>query len=204
MTTLAAGIADALGSPLSIAAIYDRDYHSKEQIDEVVETLSKNLALAHVHTRKEIENYLLIPNALRRAIDRIQSNRSTHQDTHMPNVDIESLLYSIIDPMRDEVMSQIVAKRLEKLKPKGRDQADIMKESVAEFNLKWKFLEDRLTIAPGKEVLRAVRTHLQEQLGVSLTDTRIIEAMRKDDIPEDLRNLLHEIDKFRTSTQDMS
>ena len=73
VTTLASGIAEALGASLSIAAIYDRDYFCPEQICEVVAKLSGHLRLAHVHKRKEIENYLLIPvvldRALRRAVD---------------------------------------------------------------------------------------------------------------------------------------
>ena len=199
VTALAAGIADALGSPLSIAAIYDRDYHSSEHIEEVVEALSKNLTLAHVHARKEIENYLLVPHALRRALDRTLSERAARQDAStMPTVDVEALLVSITDPMRDEVMSQLVTKRSEKLKPTGRDPADVMRETIAEFNLRWDDLPTRLTIVSGKEVLRAFRAYLQQQLGVSLTDARIVDAIHRDEVPEDLRDLLHAVDAFRT------
>ena len=205
VTTLAAGIADALGSPLAIAAIYDRDYYSIEHIDEVVGALSKNLTLAHVHARKEIENYLLIPSALSRALDRILAERAARQETSpLPRADVESLLISITDPMRDDVMSQLVAKRSEKLKNTGRDTAHIMKETMADFNQKWYELSTRLTIAPGKEVLRALRAYLQEHLGVSLTDARIIDAIHRDEIPEDMIDLLHAVDAFRISAPDAS
>jgi hypothetical protein len=200
VTTLAAGIAEALGSPLSIAAIYDRDYYSVEHVKEVVEALSKNLTLARVHTRKEIENYLLIPSALGRALDRAVTERAARQEGALiPIPEIEPLLISITDPMRDEVMSQLVSKRSEKLKATGREPADIMKETIAEFNRKWDDLAARLAIVPGKEVLRALRTNLQEHFGVSLTDARIVDAIHRDEIPEDLRDLLQAVDKFRTS-----
>ena len=200
VTTLAAGIAEALGAPLSIAAIYDRDYYSAEHIKEVIEALSKNLTLARVHTRKEIENYLLIPSALGRALDRAVSERTSRQQAApTPSAEIGPLLIRITDPMRDDVMSQIVAKRSEKLKATGRDPADIMKETIAEFNQKWDDLAARLTIVPGKEVLRAVRAYLQEHVGVSLTDARIVDAIHRDEIPEDLRDLLDAVDGFRTS-----
>src|SRR5713101_5784515 len=75
ITTLASGIADVLGSPLIIAAIYDRDYFCQEYIDEILATLSVRLRLGHVHRRKEIENYLLIPAALDRAIAHGTSER---------------------------------------------------------------------------------------------------------------------------------
>jgi hypothetical protein len=79
VTTLAAGIAEALGCPLSIAAIYDRDYYSDEQISEVISALSQNLKLTHVHERKEIENYLLMPTVLDRALNRSLVERATRR-----------------------------------------------------------------------------------------------------------------------------
>ena len=200
VTTLAAGIAEALGSPLSIAAIYDRDYYSVEHITEIIEALSINLTLAHVHRRKEIENYLLLPKALGRALDRALSERAARQEAApIPSAEIGPLLVRITDPMRDEVMSQLVTKRSEKLKATGRDAADIMKETMAEFNQKWDNLGTRLTIVPGKEVVRALRAYLQEHFGVSLSDARIVDAIHRDEIPEDLKDLLYAVDAFRTS-----
>ena len=148
---------------------------------------------------------MLIPSALGRALDRILSERAARQETSpLPRVDMESLLISITNPMRDEVMSQLVAKRSEKLKPTGRDPADIMKETISEFNQIWDELETRLTIVPGKDVLRALRAYTQEHLGVSLTDARIVDAIHREEIPGDLRDLVHAIDAFRTSAPDAS
>jgi predicted ATP-dependent endonuclease of OLD family len=79
VTTLASGIAEALGAPLSIAAIYDHDYYCPEQVIEVVRTLSQHLKLAYVHGRKEIENYLLIPDVLERAFDRAIAERAARK-----------------------------------------------------------------------------------------------------------------------------
>ena len=70
ITTLAAGITKTLGTPLLIAAVYDRDYFCEEEVDHVKGQLEQTLQLAHVHSSKEIENYLLVPTALDRAIRR--------------------------------------------------------------------------------------------------------------------------------------
>lgn len=205
VTTLAAGIAEALGSPLSIAAIYDRDYHSTEHVEEVVRALSANLTLAHVHGRKEIENYLLLPKALDRALDRALSERAArHNASATRNESIETLLLRITDPMRDDVMSQLVARRSEKLRASGRDGADVTRETITGFNNKWNDLHSRLTVVPGKTVLRALRAHLHEHLGISLTDSRIVDAIHKDEIPADLQGLLHAVNTFRTSVPGMT
>lgn len=51
-------------------------------------------------------------------------------------------------------------------------------------------------LVPGKEVLAELHAKYQE-FGVSLTDARIVEAMHRDEIPQDLRELLSELEAFR-------
>jgi hypothetical protein len=47
---------------LVFAIVLDRDYRSDEEIESLRDTLQESVRLAHIHERKEIENYLLIPN----------------------------------------------------------------------------------------------------------------------------------------------
>jgi hypothetical protein len=200
ITTLASGIADALGAPLSISAVYDRDYYCSEQINEVVGTLSRHLRLAYVHLRKEIENYLLVPEVLDRAFNRVLAERAERRGCPRPrSQSVTDILLKITDPMRDFVLSQIMARRWDYLKSTGRDLADINRDTIASFNQVWNDLAGRLSIVPGKEVLRALRSDLQENFGVSLTDSRVVESMHRDDIPDDLRELLQTLDRFRQS-----
>lgn len=129
LTTLADGIANALGAALSIAAVYDRDYFCHEQISYVVTSLATHLKLAHVHTRKEIENYLLVPavldRALRRAVDE-RNSRSGALTSHIPNV--SDLLRDITAPMRDDIVSHLQAERVIFLKSPRLDTATINRE----------------------------------------------------------------------------
>lgn len=200
ITTLAAGIAEALGATLSIAAVYDRDYYCSEQIDEVVGTLSRHLKLAYFHKRKEIENYLLIPDVLDRALGRVLAERAAREVFPNPsNVSVANILLNITKPMRDLVLSQIMARRWDHLRSTGHDLADINRDTIAWFDQRWNDLVERLSIVPGKEVLRGLRSHLQEHFSVSLTDARIVESMRRDDVPNDLRELLQALDRFRQS-----
>ncbi len=195
ITILATGIEEALGAKLAIAAVYDRDYFCDEQISEMTVELSKYLTFAHVHTRKEIENYLLVPEAIWRFIeivskDRLQKGGSLRND-------IVGMLEEITAKHRDDVLSQIMAKRWEYLRTTGRDLADVNRQAMNWFNEQWNDLNRRLAIVPGKEVLRELRTAIQESYGVSLTDARIIEHMRRDEIPYDLLSLIRIIDGFR-------
>ncbi|HVH75814.1 MAG TPA: AAA family ATPase [Stellaceae bacterium] len=201
VTILASGIADVLGSPLIIAAIYDRDYFCQEYIDEVLRRLSEQLKLAHVHQRKEIENYLLAPAALDRAIAQATSERGSGDRSPSPALDAAALLREITDPLRDSIQSQVLARRWEHLRSGGKDLADVNKETMIRFAPVWDSLPRRLEIIPGKQVLSQFREQIQQTYGISLTDNRIIEAMRREDIPDDLMELLHKLEDFRKIAQ---
>lgn len=195
VTTLASGIADALGSPLIIAAVYDRDYYCQEHVDLITGELSRHLALARFHERKEIENYLLVPDALDRALERALANQR-HTEAHAAPISVK-LLREITDPLKDFVQSQLLARRWDHLRTSGQDLADVNRETLRRFADIWDDIRSRLTIVPGKEVLANFRERIQKDLGVSLTDNRIIEAMRREEIPDDLLSLLGALEEFR-------
>lgn len=199
VTTLAEGIGQALGTPLTIGAIYDRDYFSDEEIATVKASLTGALRLAHIHERKEIENYLLVPAALDRAMHRAASERAARLgqkfETRIP--DAASLLLAITDPLRDEVQSQLIARRTTYLRSSGRDVADLTRETLLWFAPRWADLPTRLMLVPGKDVLKSFREKVQALLGTALTDARIVEALHRDEIPADMQELLRNIDAFR-------
>lgn len=199
ITTLAQGIGHALGVPLTIGAVYDRDFFCDEEIATVGGELSGTLKLAHIHKRKEIENYLLIPEALDRAIKRAIADR-VDRGSPAANNDVPSaaeLLLKITDSMRDDVQSQLIARRTTYLRSSGKDFADLTRETLAAFAPRWDTLATRLELVPGKEVLKAFRDKVQTQFSISLTDARIIDAMHRDEIPQDMHLLVSRVDQFR-------
>ena len=57
----------------------------------------------------------------------------------------------------------------------------------------------RLQIIPGKEAVSRFNQYLQKEYGVSVTPTAIVDAMRVDEIPDEVRNLLLNVDRFTQS-----
>ena len=57
----------------------------------------------------------------------------------------------------------------------------------------------KLEIIPGKEAMSAINQHLQDKYGVSITPTAIVDAMRADEIPIDMKNLIQDISRFASS-----
>ncbi|WP_189523694.1 MULTISPECIES: ATP-binding protein [unclassified Mesorhizobium] len=198
ITTLASGIAEALGAPLMIGAVYDRDYFCDEHIAEVLQNLETNLRLAWVLDRKEIENYLLVPAALDRAIMRVLNSRlEPGAEKQALTAVSAALLEEITRPLKEDVLSQLMGRRHDYLRPSGQDRSRVYKDVLGAFDRLWDSLETRIALVPGKEVLRLFRQRVQDLYGVTLTDARIAESINREDIPADMRRLLDSLEKFR-------
>ena len=193
------GIEKALGSTLAVAAIFDRDFMSEEQVVFVLSELEQHLRLSHVHTRKEIENYLLVPEALQRTLVRAARERlgETASNDIAPQA-IELILAEVTEPLKISTQAQYIARRSSFLSHESRGQAAVASETIAWFEDQWKALSTRMSIVPGKEVLSAVRTKIQERWHVNVTDVRIISEMRRTEIPEDMIELVRRLESYRT------
>jgi AAA domain, putative AbiEii toxin, Type IV TA system len=205
ISILADGIGEALGTELSIGVVYDRDYFCDEDIAGVLENLRDSVQLAHVHESKEIENYLLVPTALDRAIAKAVAERADkgHPIDSQPQPS-KTLLNEITEELRDDAEVQYVDKYREFFKETrrdGRDGSTLTKAALQLFRERWNNPLRRLTLTPGKETLKRLRDRLAIDLGISLSDARIVEAMRADEVPSDLRALLFALDAFRAGTR---
>jgi hypothetical protein len=198
ITVLASGIADALGAPLMIGAVYDRDYFCDEQIADVLRNLEASLRVGCVLERKEIENYLLVPAALNRAVARTLSARRERGGLRGGDaLDCAELLDEITQPMKEDVLAQLMARRHDYLGHTGQDKSRLYRDVLSAFDRRWASLDTRVALVPGKEVLGVLRDRVQEACGVTLTEARIAEAMTRDDIPADMHRLLASLESFR-------
>ncbi len=188
----------AVGSSLNIGVIYDRDYLPQEQVNDIVVDLEKHLELVHIHDRKEIENYLLIPPALERAIQKGILERETRfGEKPSSSVSINKMLEEVTSPIRGDIQGQYIAKRSKFFEHSKIDGATINAQTIKEFDAKWNDIESRMEIVPGKDVLRRVREICQKEFSINLTDNRIIDEIHKNEIPSNLMELIEKIETYR-------
>jgi predicted ATPase len=194
------GIEKTMGAALRIAAVFDRDFFSPEEVEQILADLSEPLELAHIHTRKEMENYLLVPSVLERAFKKVLADR-TRRGGEIPAFieSIRSILERITELTKSDLQGQYLAKRSEFLKGSPTDKAVLNSQTLQWFDEKWGALETRMEIVRGKDVLGALRNHLQDSYGVNLTDFRIVDEFRRDEVPPDLRGFLEKLDEYRRS-----
>jgi hypothetical protein len=196
---LCEGIETAVGTSVLFSVLLDRDYRSEaEALD-----LERELAFAffaRVLARKELENYLLILAPLDRAITKAIVERSRRSGELVgPTPDARTLLDEITAQMRVEVQGAIVSAEVEygRIARRDLDSKTLTRRAVQTFETKWPNLDVRLDIVPGKAVLAQLNQRLQGQVGVSLSPSRIIAEFSRNDVPEDLKRILRQLDRFR-------
>lgn len=196
------GLEKTLRNALHIGAIFDRDYWSDEELAKIVSELNEHLEFAHIHSRKEIENYLLVPDVLERAFKKGLAERARRSvDELIQEESIAQILDRITTPLKNVIQAQYISKRSKYFKHSDIDPATLTSDTIERFERKWCDLNTRMEIVPGKQVLRTLREELQSKYGVNLTDYRIIEEFKVADIPTDLHELLQRLEQYRKGEQ---
>lgn len=189
----------ALQGQFRIGAVFDHDYFSKDEIENVLHKLSTRFPAVYIHERKEIENYMLVLGPLNRAIRKIikERNRRVEVKKSVEEFDLVKELESITDEYKSYIVSQLVGKRSNFIKSTGKDTSIVTREILDYIEDKWMDLEARFVLVPGKKVLSKLREKLKACCYINLTDIRIIDEFRPDEVPQDLSRLLRNLDDFR-------
>ncbi|MBB3293915.1 putative ATPase [Mitsuaria sp. BK045] len=196
---LAAGIEKTVGSKVLRAVVLDRDYRSDAEIADVKAELEKNGFKVHIHGRKEIENYLLVPSCLQAALEsrlREKARRGGTAQAKAP--DVQPMLAEAMGHFRHDVFAQRLA-RFQDFKKRTASHLDSATVNAAlskEFEQRWNEAGGPETLVPGKEVLARLNSKLQDLVGVTITDSQIANQFTKTSMPSDLRDLLSTLDRF--------
>lgn len=192
------GVRRTIDSDIKIFAVYDRDYYCDEQISAIETELMMELTDAQILSRKEMENYLLDIDVLQRVLGSQLEAKIKRSGTSISSPkSVQQYLLEITEGVRLDVQSQYLAKKLEFHKRTGKDASTLSKQAIHEFEQKWSDIRTRMSIVPGKIILRALRDAVQTDLGVNLTDIQIIDGYRESEIPADMRALIARLDAFR-------
>lgn len=197
------GFKKSLGKNINIAVIYDRDYRCDEEITEISEKLKATVKLMHFFSRKEVENYLLEPYLIESAVKRAILERESRTSQKIEyNENMTELIMELSELFKDECQSQYIAHKLNFLTKSSKDAATIAKETIQNFNMKWSNIQTRLQILPGKKTLKSIRNYIQNKYNISISDVKIVNEMKKNNINIELKDLFEKIVEFENLTND--
>lgn len=194
------GVKNTIDANMKIFAVYDRDFYCSEEIEYILDGLKTELTHAHIHQRKEMENYLLVIPVLERALTK-QVDLKNRRSGEQINIekDIRGYLEEITKNLKVEAQSQYISKRICHLQGKGIDTGTISRHAIEVFESLWTNIDSRMEIIPGKKTIRLLRTLVQEDYKVNLTDVQIIDEFDQHEIPSDLLKLIEHLEAFRVN-----
>lgn len=194
------GVETTLGVRVLVGVVFDRDYRSDEEVKAVLQEFVTITKYAHIHSRKELENYLLVPNAIKNAIlHRIAEHNKRANVAIIFSEDVNLLLDRITLGLRNRIQAQYHKIRyplLQKNKPE-MDPATINEILLSNFDLLWNDFAKRMMIVPGKDVLSYLNRYLQGNYQVTITPNNIIDGMGREDVPAEMVELISNLDEFR-------
>jgi hypothetical protein len=166
---------DLLGGAVRGLVVLDRDVRPASALKRVKQALSKAGLRSHVWRLHEFENYLVHPAALARV-----SNAG------------EDVIAQFIEEVCEGLKQQVYGLALKYwwAEGKGTDPKEIG-EAVAEYiEAEWATSAGRLALCPGKELLSGINRRLQAAGFETFSNTRLIDAMRPDEIDHEIVTVL--------------
>lgn len=193
------GMETTLGSNILAAAILDRDYRTDKECEGIEGKCEEFCEYVKILDRKEIENFVLVPSAMDRAAARSVSEQVRRTGKEMEySSEAEIILNRFAMDQKSLVEAQFLSnhRKFARAVMPEVDEAQIYAESLKKFEELWSEEIERYKLIPGKEAVSAFNIHLQEKYGVSITPVAIIAAMRVDEIPLEMRELVDKLDSF--------
>lgn len=183
---------NAEGEKIKPFAILDRDYFPD---DEVAERYSEARGWGiqlRIWDRKELENYLLVPEAIARYL----FTRISESDDRPVAALIADQIDEIVEGMREEPIQDGFATILHaRNKKAGHTAANkLARKRITEA---WKTQEGRWSIAPGKRVLSSLSNWAQEEYGVGFGAEQIAREMRPEEVAPEILEVITAISESR-------
>jgi len=173
-----------VGEKIHAVWLRDRDYLMSEEISQLQSKAHDAPLRLHILARKELENYLLEPRAVARAVNARLKERGSKAsvDEGWCRVAIEAAC----DETRDDVEGQV----MDSFERTDRKAAPSTLRARAREWMKehWATFEDKVANAPGDEVMRRLRQYISEQhAGVSFGDVALAQSFDPAEVPDELK-----------------
>ncbi len=177
---------NTFGDEIRTYCLLDRDYHSQEEVNARLQEASSRKVELHVWSQKELENYLLVPEVIRRVMSKRLSG------TSLPS--IEELRERILEICNEEIDTVIYGTAevlLSRNRALGMTAHKVARERVEQA---WSDPSRRIALAPGKSVLGKLSNWCQERYGTSFGAPAVARSFTVPEIPSEIAEVLEAIE----------
>jgi AAA domain, putative AbiEii toxin, Type IV TA system len=179
---------NADGQKIRSYCLLDRDYFPDEEVVERYEEAKQWGINLKVWTRKELENYLLVPSAISRFVAKKAQGSVTPPSPHEVLAEIDGIIESMKDsPITDGIATVLLSRN----KPAGL--ANASKAARARVAEGWMTQEGRWAIAPGKSVISRLSEWSKASFGVSFGPEQLARELEPSELDPEVCEVLHAI-----------
>lgn len=158
--------------------ILDRDFYPDEILIKKKEMAAENHLCLHIWKKKEIENYLLVPEAYYR----IARPKKEKYEVFLERFE------KLVEMEKDDIVDQISQHYKEMNVKWSVSTCNQRARKVVE--MKWKSLEGKLSLVSGKEFIRKLNAWMGKEYSVSCSLDRIIKEIRPDEVEAEMVEVL--------------
>jgi predicted ATP-dependent endonuclease of OLD family len=177
-------LVEQTGVEISTYCLLDSDYHLLQETRGRLKEADNNRIRLHIWKRKELENYLLVPDAMQRLIEKSARKRKNVPDAPT----IRQVLMDLANKMKQEVIDSF-AQEFRTAEPKL---------SVAHWNdsarkliePSWGSFKGRMARVGGKTLLTEVNKWSQKEFGVSFSNVRLAAELQRGEIDDEVVSFL--------------
>lgn len=169
--------------------ILDSDYHTSDSIQKRLKTAKAEGIQLRIWKRKEIENYLLVPTAICRVIE-----KSNPKNGIVPTeAEVGEKLEEFADGLRLDTLNLVAAEYFEEDRKAGFGGAN--KQALERIEKVWKTTAGKLAAVSGKEVVHRLAEWASKKFGVSLNAVKLAKELSASEIDEEIREVLTAIEE---------
>jgi energy-coupling factor transporter ATP-binding protein EcfA2 len=165
--------------------VLDRDYRTDETVHDLKESLSQAGIESHVWEKKELESYLLIPEAMARI-------------SGVTLAVMQGLIDEAASSLRTKVFARYLEERQETERSGRRHAVSVTETYTPIFDEMWRHEEIRIAMVPPKEVLHSVNQKLQDLGANAVSIPNLSNRIRRDEVVPEMRDFLLRIDGYLT------
>jgi hypothetical protein len=171
---------ETVDDDVKIYCLFDSDYHTKDTILKRVSEAKKIGVNIHIWSKKELENFLIVPTTILRIL-----KSENKKSAHLTVTDIETELARIAKTMEDELVDKLAdAVQKQDRKHSISSARKIAREQIDN-------LENRVC---GKDFISAISKWTQEKFKVSISPIKLAASMQATEIDNELKQVLKSIE----------
>ncbi|HEX7045951.1 MAG TPA: ATP-binding protein [Gammaproteobacteria bacterium] len=182
---------NAFNAAITVYSIFDSDYRSLDDIARRYESAVAHNVNLHIWSKKEIENFLLVPAPISRLINR--RKRKDIEDATPKRV--ETLINEIIQNMEEptrEAYEKIIGARMKNVVPAKRTK--LAKLAIAE---RLRVAGSMSGLVSGKKLFRALADAIRNEFGASISVQAVTHEFKIAEIDPELRDIVTRIEDGR-------